>query len=136
MLTKYNRFDFDEKAKVYQEHKLTTPEIKACLEDIKVLGKMDFKKILKWRIHMIDYKKLQDPNEQETELKVEEEIPIDPDEVMDEELEEKIKILDSKTKKAKKKKQLKKKQNTLKELNLIWFYLQIHLIFKQRDTFH
>jgi len=84
---------------------------------------------------MIDYKKLQDPNEQETELKVEEEIPRDPDEVMDEELDDKIKILDSKTKKAKKK-QLKKKQNTLKELNLIWFYLQIHLIFKQRDTFH
>jgi len=66
---------------------------------------------------MIDYKKLQDPNEQETELKVEEEIPRDPDEVMDEELDDKIKILDSKTKKAKKK-AAKKKAKYLERVKL------------------
>jgi hypothetical protein len=29
---------------------LTTPDIKACVEDLKVLGKKDFKNLLKYRL--------------------------------------------------------------------------------------
>lgn len=29
---------------------MTTPDIKACVEDLKVLGKKDFKNLLKWRL--------------------------------------------------------------------------------------
>lgn len=38
----------------YLNHKLTTPEIKACLADLKVLNKSDFMGLLKWRTKMQD----------------------------------------------------------------------------------
>lgn len=32
------------------KHPLTTPDVKACVEDLKILGKKDFKNLLKWRV--------------------------------------------------------------------------------------
>jgi AdoMet-dependent rRNA methyltransferase SPB1 len=37
---------------LFKSHPLTTPEIKACLEDLQVLNKSDFKEILNWRTKM------------------------------------------------------------------------------------
>ena len=33
----------------YRQHKLTTPEVKSCLSDLRVLNKSDFKSLLVWR---------------------------------------------------------------------------------------
>ncbi|KAI8809255.1 Spb1 C-terminal domain-containing protein [Cladochytrium replicatum] len=43
------RFDQDDDGKVYANHPLTTEEIKQCCKDLRVLGKRDFKDLLKWR---------------------------------------------------------------------------------------
>jgi len=43
-----------DQCKEYYEHPLTTPEIKIALSDLKVLGKIDFKKMLKWRQQVKD----------------------------------------------------------------------------------
>lgn len=43
--------------KMYLEHPKTTSEIKACCADLKVLGKTDFKGLLTWRLHMVEFKK-------------------------------------------------------------------------------
>jgi len=40
--------------KFYLEHRLTTSEIKACVSDLKVLNKNDFKGLLTWRAKMQD----------------------------------------------------------------------------------
>ncbi|GLD93750.1 hypothetical protein PINS_up002355 [Pythium insidiosum] len=54
---------------VYREHPETTSEIVTCLQDLKVLGKADFKMLLKWRLRMIKYKeellKAEAPEEEE-----------------------------------------------------------------------
>lgn len=42
-------FDVDQQAKDLKNHPLTTKEILACCSDLKVLGKKDFKTLLKWR---------------------------------------------------------------------------------------
>ncbi|KND02374.1 23S rRNA (uridine(2552)-2'-O-)-methyltransferase [Spizellomyces punctatus DAOM BR117] len=51
VLTQSNalRFDQDDFGKTLAEHPLTTKELKMCCEDLKVLGKKDFKDLLKWR---------------------------------------------------------------------------------------
>jgi hypothetical protein len=40
----------------YKKNKATSAEILALCDDLKVLGKGDFKKLLKWRTAMIEYK--------------------------------------------------------------------------------
>jgi AdoMet-dependent rRNA methyltransferase SPB1 len=53
MLTNFNAFHFkDEESKKYEKHALTNEDIKACLADLKVLNKKDFKSLLKWRQKM------------------------------------------------------------------------------------
>ncbi|KAL3895669.1 MAG: hypothetical protein SGCHY_004559 [Lobulomycetales sp.] len=42
----------DEAAQNIKSHPLTTKEILSCLEDLKVLGKKDFKGLLRWREHI------------------------------------------------------------------------------------
>ena len=53
ILGQYSRMLFDERAKKFLEHPDTDDEIKACFADLKVLGKSDFKHLLKWRFKMI-----------------------------------------------------------------------------------
>ncbi|KAI8588675.1 Spb1 C-terminal domain-containing protein [Geranomyces variabilis] len=43
------RFDMDDFGKQMAEHPITTQEIIDCCKDLKVLGKKDFKDLLKWR---------------------------------------------------------------------------------------
>jgi AdoMet-dependent rRNA methyltransferase SPB1 len=52
MLTDVNTFVFTEGCEPFKTHPLTTEEIKTCLNDLRVLGRIDFKKLLKWRLQM------------------------------------------------------------------------------------
>ena len=51
MLTDTNVLIFSEQesCQKYLNHPKTTEELKICLQDLKLLGKTDFKKIMKWR---------------------------------------------------------------------------------------
>jgi AdoMet-dependent rRNA methyltransferase SPB1 len=52
----------------YKSHPATTNEILALCEDLKVLGKSDFKRLLKWRLQMRQFRDEQNKaNEQEEE---------------------------------------------------------------------
>nr|CCA23812.1 rRNA methyltransferase putative [Albugo laibachii Nc14] len=57
-LTDSTAIRFGEGDTLYREHTSTTPEIITCLHDLRVLGKADFKHLLKWRLKMIEYQKL------------------------------------------------------------------------------
>jgi AdoMet-dependent rRNA methyltransferase SPB1 len=52
MLTDVNTFVFTEGCEPFKTHPSTTEEIKTCLSDLRVLGRIDFKKLLKWRLQM------------------------------------------------------------------------------------
>jgi len=56
MLSEQNQLAFVEEDGPFLEHKLTTEEIKINLADLKVLGKGDFKSLLKWRLKMREYR--------------------------------------------------------------------------------
>lgn len=51
-LADYSGFDFDEQANElgYTTHPKTTEEIKTCCADLKVVGRAEFKALLKWRL--------------------------------------------------------------------------------------
>jgi len=42
-----------EECSFYKNHPLTTPEIKACLSDLKVLNRSDFKGLINWKIKVL-----------------------------------------------------------------------------------
>lgn len=52
MLTDVNTFQFTDQCAQFLEHPSTTEEIKICLKDLRVLGRIDFKKLLKWRSNL------------------------------------------------------------------------------------
>lgn len=52
VLGKFNEIVFDESSAVYKCHALTTEEVQCLCSDLKVLGRSDFKKLLKWRRSM------------------------------------------------------------------------------------
>ncbi len=54
MLTDIHEMKFSEQCQQYKDHPKTTEEVKLAFEDLRVLGKIDFKKLLKWRQIMID----------------------------------------------------------------------------------
>jgi len=55
-LVKYSVIEFDEDSKLFENHPETNAEIKTLLSDTKVIGKKDFKVVLKWRNKMLEYK--------------------------------------------------------------------------------
>ncbi len=63
MLTDYNAFKFDERSSEYASHKATNDEIKASMADLRVLGKPDFKRLLKWRTTMREAHRLREAEE-------------------------------------------------------------------------
>ncbi|KAG7385655.1 AdoMet-dependent rRNA methyltransferase spb1 [Phytophthora pseudosyringae] len=71
MLTDTTSVKFLPEDDVYRDHKDTSDEIMTCLSDLKVLGKGDFKSLLKWRTRMLKYKeellKAEKPEEEEDE---------------------------------------------------------------------
>ena len=48
-LSDYQELEFDARSKVYRNQPATTDEVRACCADLQVLGKADFKYLLKWR---------------------------------------------------------------------------------------
>ncbi|ETK92771.1 ribosomal RNA large subunit methyltransferase J [Phytophthora nicotianae] len=71
LLTDTTSIKFMPEDDVYRDHKDTSDEIVTCLTDLKVLGKADFKNLLKWRTRMLKYKeeliKAENPEEEEKE---------------------------------------------------------------------
>jgi AdoMet-dependent rRNA methyltransferase SPB1 len=60
VLTDYNELKFEgPECEKYRSRQYTTPEMLECFKDLRVLGKADFKKILKWRQRMIDLDKIE-----------------------------------------------------------------------------
>lgn len=57
MLGDFNKFEWDEESSIYEKHAATTEEIKLLIDDLKVLGKNDFKQLLKWREKLRAFKK-------------------------------------------------------------------------------
>lgn len=49
ILSDYQQLEFDDRSKVFLEHEATSEEIVECCKDLQVLGKADFKNLLKWR---------------------------------------------------------------------------------------
>lgn len=84
-----------------KEHSLTTDEIKILCDDLRVLGKQDFKHILKWRLHI---RKALSPKEKDSSLtkEVEKAVEGNDDEHILNEMEELHSISEQKKKKAKK----------------------------------
>ncbi|XP_057819944.1 adoMet-dependent rRNA methyltransferase spb1 [Cryptomeria japonica] len=84
-----------------KENSLTTDEIKILCDDLRVLGKQDFKHILKWRLHI---RKALSPKEKLSSLtkEVEKAVEGNDDERMLNEMEELHSISEQKKKKAKK----------------------------------
>jgi len=113
MLAEYNQFTFDEEDKIFKRHKATVPEILALCDDLKVLGKGDFKKLLKWRTTMLDYKEqLADEVKDESKKEIEEETKPEEEEEeeIDQELDQKLQELDKRKKKIKKRQSERKKK--------------------------
>ncbi|KAI4376057.1 hypothetical protein MLD38_013853 [Melastoma candidum] len=53
ILGSVSTISFDDPASLpFKEHNLTTQEVKLLCEDLRVLGKQDFKHLLKWRMHI------------------------------------------------------------------------------------
>ncbi|XP_073313139.1 adoMet-dependent rRNA methyltransferase spb1-like [Primulina huaijiensis] len=82
-----------------KEHTLTTEEVKALCDDLRVLGKQDFKHLLKWRMHI---RKALSPSEKSTSTTPEHEKKEDEDEKVLNEMEELTNAMDRKKKRAKK----------------------------------
>jgi AdoMet-dependent rRNA methyltransferase SPB1 len=68
VLTEFNKIHFDdEESQELTKRKQTTKELISCLEDLKVLGKKEFKKILKWRVKMRELEHLDSSSSEEEE---------------------------------------------------------------------
>lgn len=91
MLGTYNQITFKAAAdKEILDHDETNDDIKANCEDLKVLGRKDFRNLMKWRLALREHLGLesgkQDPAAEET-VEMEEMEPMDSDEELDAELE-------------------------------------------------
>ncbi|KAK7404431.1 hypothetical protein VNO78_05322 [Psophocarpus tetragonolobus] len=86
-----------------RDHDLTTEEVKSLCDDLRVLGKQDFKHLLKWRIHirkaLSPTQKKPDPT---TTEQVENEPKVDEEDRILNEMEELTYVMDRKKKRAKK----------------------------------
>ncbi|GLT30597.1 hypothetical protein SLA2020_053890 [Shorea laevis] len=103
ILVSVTSITFDDAASLpIKDHSLTTEEVKALCDDLRVLGKQDFKHILKWRIHI---RKALSPSEKATSTPikdVEKEDEEDPDDKLLNEMEELTYAMEHKKKRAKK----------------------------------
>ncbi|ORY86214.1 Spb1 C-terminal domain-domain-containing protein [Protomyces lactucae-debilis] len=80
-----HEFTFDtEEDKSYKKLDITTKEIMACCKDLQVLGKKDFRGLLKWRLAVRERMNL-NTKEEEAVTEVE---PLDEDAQMDQEIEQ------------------------------------------------
>ncbi|KAA0045562.1 hypothetical protein IC582_025161 [Cucumis melo] len=85
-----------------KDHDLTTEEVKALCDDLRVLGKQDFKHLLKWRLHI---RKALSPDQKATSTSVkdvENEVKQDEDDKLLNEMEELAYAMERKKKRTKK----------------------------------
>jgi len=119
MLGKLNKFDIDPENnewKIVNKMKQTNKELLSCIEDLKVLGKKDFKMILRWRKNARDLLGL-DKNEDDEAVDVN---PLTEEEQIEKELsnlQEKQRL--SKKREKRKKNETKQKEVTRMQLNML-----------------
>lgn len=86
-LGSYNRFTFEsDEARELLKRDLTTEDVKENCQDLKVLGKSDFKVLLKWRSTLREEYKMDKKAEEKANAVVVEEEPMDEDELLEAEL--------------------------------------------------
>ncbi|WVZ02610.1 hypothetical protein V8G54_023416 [Vigna mungo] len=89
--------------KPIKDHDVTTEEVKSLCDDLRVLGKQDFKHLLKWRIHI---RKALSPTQKHdpptTKEETENEPKVDEEDRLLNEMEELTNVMDRKKKRAKK----------------------------------
>lgn len=119
MLGKLNKFEIDtdnDEWKIVKKMKQTNKELLACIEDLKVLGKKDFKMILRWRKNARDLLGLdKDDNQDEVEVN-----PLTEDEQIEKELgnlQEKQRL--TKKREKRKKNEMKQKEITRMQMNML-----------------
>ncbi|KAK6363217.1 AdoMet-dependent rRNA methyltransferase spb1 [Orbilia blumenaviensis] len=102
----------------------TTPEIRKCCDDLRVLGRRDFKLLLKWRLAIRDKFgwSAKKKKEEEEAKKAEETAEITP---MDEELQLEEDLKNMNEKETKKKRKEKKRDNERKQKEIV--RLQMHM---------
>ncbi|CCC68987.1 hypothetical protein NCAS_0B09030 [Naumovozyma castellii] len=118
MLGETNKFIIDKEDhewKIIKKMKQTTKEFLLCIEDLKVLGKKDFKMILRWRKAARDL--LGIDKEEESEIEVN---PLTEEEQIEKELQDlqERKRLDQKREKRKKN-EMKQKEITRMQMNML-----------------
>ncbi|SMN20101.1 similar to Saccharomyces cerevisiae YCL054W SPB1 AdoMet-dependent methyltransferase involved in rRNA processing and 60S ribosomal subunit maturation [Maudiozyma saulgeensis] len=119
MLGKLNKFDVDPENnewKIVNKMKQTNKELLACIEDLKVLGRKDFKMILRWRKNARDLLGL-DKDEDNDAVDVN---PLTEEEQIDKELsnlQEKQRL--SKKREKRKKNETKQKEITRMQMNML-----------------
>ncbi|SCU96363.1 LADA_0H00518g1_1 [Lachancea dasiensis] len=119
MLGNLNKFTVDPNEhewKILKKLKQTTSEFMACIEDLKVLGKKDFKMILKWRKAARDILGI----EKEDEKEEVEETPLNEEEQIQKELQglqEKQRL--SQKREKRKKNEMKQKELTRMQMNML-----------------
>ena len=101
----------------------TTEEIRTCCADLKVLGRRDFKLLLKWRLKVRElFGFATKKNEEETEADPEEVAAVEP---MDEELRIQEELQAMKDKENTKKKREKRKENEKKQREIVRMQLNM-----------
>ena len=119
MLGKLNKFDLDpedDEWKIVKKMKQTNKELLACIEDLKVLGKKDFKMILRWRKNARDLLDL-DKDDDEDKVEVN---PLTEEEQIEKELsdmQEKQRL--NKKREKRKKNEMKQKEITRMQMNML-----------------
>lgn len=108
----------------------TTPEIRKCCEDLKVLGKKEFRSLLRWRLKVRDIfgmsekaKKQKDEDEEKKEAEEAEEVA--EVESMDEDLRMQEELQRLKEKNDKRKRKERRKENEQKQKEII--RMQMHM---------
>ena len=106
--------DHDHEWKILSKLKLCTPELLECIKDLKVLGRKEFKMILKFRKQARDILGIDKDEEEEEEENPEIEVePLTEEQKIDQELQDLI------NKQKQKAKRLKKNANELKQKEII-----------------
>lgn len=119
MLGQMNKFTIDEddkEWKIVKKLKQTTTELYECVKDLKVLGKKDFKMLLRWRkaaAELLGYGK-------EEEKSSIEEVPLDEEEQIEKELQElQEKQRLSQKRERRRKNEMKQKELTRMNMNML-----------------
>lgn len=122
VLGSYNQFVFEsDESKELLKHALMTEDIKTDVADLKVLGKKDFKALLKWRSAIRDEHKLDLKAEKAAQpLKMTEVEPMDEDEAIETELSNLTKEEASRARRARRKANEKRAKNLQRmQLNMV-----------------